>query len=926
MQTFLFTDIADSSRLWQQYPREMSRALADHDHILKRVIQRYKGRIVKSTGDGVHAAFERISDACWAAIAIQQELSGHPWEETGPLRVRMGLHTGEAERRDGDYFGTSVNKAARLMALAAGGQVLLTEISFGLLKDIGAEGLKGRLIGKYRLKGLAGRTGIYQLTHPDLPGEFPALPGGESVPNNLPLELTSFIGREREIDQIIQSMLDTEGNPERRRLVTLIGPGGTGKTRLSIQAARQLREAFMDGVWLVELAPLTDPVAIPQTVLDVLALQETPDTPAIKLLSTYLRERQALLIFDNCEHLVEASAQVIEQILQAAPLVQVLASSREALGIYGETVQRIPSLPLPRGQNETWEQLQSSEAVQLFLARAEAANAQRWLTADSGPAIAQICRRLDGIPLAIEMAAARLRVFSPAQILDRLDDRFRLLTGGSRTALPRLQTLQALIDWSYDLLSEEERGLLRDLSVFADGWTIEMAAAVCADWDVDTLLPSLVDKSLVVAEPQEDGMRYKFLETIRQYARDRLMASGRGAQIRHRHLRYFVTFTYAEDVLDLRTIEEFAARTIPNIENFRAALTWGLEEDPLSALELAGNLMTYWSLGPIVEGLAWVDKSLEIVEGNLETDLENVADRRLRKALANGYLARNLSLFQLGHNEKAYQAAKTSLTLYQGLEGENRLAMIYGMVGLAGISQGIKEGSLEALEKGIELAKSRSNKLLYATLLNIKGLARIYLEMDIPGAVDYMEQAIAIEPTIATWSISGNFALIKIQALTQNWARARELVDLAIQNTAELIYIENKRQLNMYYSERGHIERQSGNLEAALNIYARMILSYRELSMEPAVANLLECFAMIAVQKGQLPRAGRLFGAAEALRERIGADMTSYERMEYEAAVGQLKTLLDPEDLDASWQGGRNMSMDQAIDFSRAYADVPRGR
>ena len=286
MQTFLFTDIADSSRLWQQYPQEMSRALADHDRILKRVIERYNGRIVKSTGDGVHAAFERIADACWAAVAAQQELSAHPWEETGPLQVRMGLHTGEAERRDGDYYGTTVNKAARLMALAAGGQVLLTEISYGLLIDTGAEVLGGLLIGKYRLKGLAGRTGIYQLTHPDLPGEFPALPGGESVPSNLPLEMTSFIGREREIDQIIKSMLDTEDNPERRRLVTLIGPGGTGKTRLSIQAARQLREAFTDGVWLVELAPLTDPASIPQTVLDVLDLQETPDTPAIKLIST----------------------------------------------------------------------------------------------------------------------------------------------------------------------------------------------------------------------------------------------------------------------------------------------------------------------------------------------------------------------------------------------------------------------------------------------------------------------------------------------------------------------------------------------------------------------------------------------------------------------------------------------------------------
>jgi predicted ATPase len=827
----------------------------------------------------------------------------------------MGLHTGDAEFRDGDFYGTSVNKAARVMSLATGGQILLSEITYAFLDEAAGSEFGGRHLGAYRLKGLSGKTGIYQLIHPDLSANFAPLKGREAVPNNLPEEMTSFIGREQEIDQITNYLVDMETDPARRRLVMLIGPGGTGKTRLSIQAARAVREAFTDGVWLVELAALTDPEMIPSTLLNVLDLQETSSTPAIKLISSYLQEKQTLLIFDNCEHLIDACARLIEQILQAAPLVQVLASSREALGINGETVQRIQSLPLPGSGEESWEEIQKSEAIQLFLARAESANAQQWLTAENRSFIFQICHRLDGIPLAIEMAAAQLRVFSPSQILERLDDRFRLLTGGSRTALPRLQTLQALIDWSYELLTEEEKGLFQDLSVFAGGWTIEMALEICSDWDVYALLPQLVDKSLVVAEPQGEGMGYQFLETIRQYARDRLMNSGRSSKIRDQHLNYFVSFSEPIEFLNFLKLEKYATQMEPNLENFRRALTWGIDENPLSALELAGNLLPLWTSVSVIEGISWVDKTLGKVESMPHHNGNAEANLRITKALANGYLARSALLFPMGHNEQK------SIDLYKTLGDEARLTLAYGLFGLAGISIGKNIPALEAIEAGLDLAEKNSNRFMYALLLNIKGLAKIYLEMDIQSARELMEQAIALEPLITTNSISGNFALIKIQAFTQNWDRARELVELALEGVAKSAYPENKRQINMYLAERGHIERQSGNLDAALNIYARMITSYRELSMEPAVANLLECFAMIAAQKGQLIRAGRLFGAAEALRERIHADMTSYERIEYEAALSGFRSMINPEQLATAWQSGRSLTMDQAIHDAQRYAE-----
>ena len=921
IHTFLFTDIADSSHLWQEFPKEMSQALTAHDDIVHRLIPQFKGQIIKSTGDGVHATFDRVANAAHAVVAVQKELRDYPWQETGPLHVRMGLHTGDAESRDGDFYGTSVNKAARVMSLASGGQILLSDTTYTLLDEATDGDFNGRYLGAHRLKGLSGKTGIYQLIHPGLPDDFSPLKGVEAVPNNLPEETTSFIGREQEIDQIVNYLVDTESDTVRRRLVTLIGPGGTGKTRLSIQVARAVREAFPDGVWLFELAALTDPETIPNNVLKVLKLQETSGTPALKMLTSYLGDKQALLIFDNCEHLIDACAQLIEQILQAAPLMQVLASSREALGVSGETVQRIQSLPLPDSSTQAWDELQKSAAIQLFMARAESANAQQWLTAEYGTAIAQICRRLDGIPLAIEMAAARLNIFSPSQILERLDDRFRLLTGGSRTALPRLQTLQALIDWSYDLLSEEEKGLFQDLSAFAGGWTIEMALEVCSDWDVYSLLPQLVDKSLVMAEPQGDVMRYQFLETIRQYARDRMMDAGRATKIRDQHLNYFVSYSQPGDFVNAITGKQYTLRMLPDLENCRRALTWGIDQDPLSALELAGNLTTFWTNVSIREGISWVDKSLEKV-ASMQVHYEKTGeDLRLKRALANGYLARSGLMFPLGRNEQAFEAAGKSVELFETLEDEFRLTFAHGLFGLAGISIGENKAALESIEAASVLEEKNPNRFVRALLLNLKGLAAIYLERDIQSARELMEQAIALDPAIATSMISGTFALIKIQALSQNWDRARELVEMALDGVAKSGLADNKRQINMYISERGHIERRSGNLDAALNIYSRMISSYRELGMEPAVANLLECFAMIAVQKGQLIRAGKLFGAAEALRERTQADMMPYERMEYEAAMSGFKSMIEPEELSAAWQSGRSYTTDQAIDEALRYAE-----
>jgi len=922
MLTFLFTDIAGSSALWQQFPQAMRAALAVHDDIVRSAITDHHGTIVKSTGDGFHAAFDQVADAAAAACEAQKNLAAYPWTETGPLHVRIGLHTGDAEARDGDYYGPAVNKAARIMSLAGGGQVLLSDVSASILAESPTDSLHTKSLGTHRLKGLAGRTALHQLVHPELPSEFPPIRGGEDVPSNLPEELTSFVGRTDETERLIRYLVDTEADPERRRLVTVIGPGGTGKTRLSIRAARAVREAFSDGVWLIELAPLADAAVIPGAVLDVLHVQETGAVPPEQTITTYLRDKQALLVFDNCEHLVEAVARLIERILRAAPLVQVLASSREALGIYGETILRIPSLPLPDAADPDWETVRRTDAVRLFVERAGAAGASHWMRAEHGPAIAQICRRLDGIPLALEMAAARLRVFSPAQILERLDDRFRLLTGGARTALPRLQTLQALIDWSYDLLDEEEKGLFQDLSVFAGGWTIEMAEAVCPDQDVYFLLPQLVDKSLVTAEPGEDGFRYRYLETMRQYARDRLMESGRAAVVRDRHAAYFVQATVSEELIDVRLMADHFVRLAPELENCRAALTWSMDRDPLRALEIAGNLLTVWSYGPLREGQAWIEQALAAVEPRLDTYLAAGEGDRIWLALARAYLARSGMMFASGHTERATRAAEAAGEHFRRIGHLAGLRISLALYALAGLSIGIREPALEALGEAEGMSRPDDPPSTRALMVNLRGLAKIYLEMDLQGAAALMEQAVAIDPTIATNSVSGIFALIKIHSFAQNWERARELTEIGLESVRQSVTPANKRLFNMYTTERGHIERMSGNFEAALNIYARMIVAYREISMDPAVANLLECFAMIAVAKEQPERAARLFGAAEALREKLGADMTAYERMEYEPEVASLREGMDAEAFEAAWAAGAGMDVDRAIALARDYADV----
>jgi predicted ATPase/class 3 adenylate cyclase len=532
--TFLFTDIEGSTRLWEEEPERMRRALARHDAISRAAVESHRGLVVKSTGDGVHAAFDDALDALGAAVDLQQALAD-PATNGVPLRVRCGLHAGIVECRDNDFFGTAVNRAARIMAAAHGGQVLVSQAVATLVNDRLIPGIALRDLGVVRLRDLTSAVHVYQLLHPQLRADFPALRTLEATPNNLPQQLTSFIGRKRELTEV-EKLLG------RTRLLTLVGVGGIGKTRLSLQLAASVMDQYSDGVWLVELAALADSRDVPLAVASVLGVTEVAGYPVAETLYRFAKDRKLLLILDNCEHLLHACAELAKHLLQAGPDVRVLASSREPLHVAGETSYPVPALTIPKSDPTiALADLEQFEAANLFIDRARSAQPALQWTPQNVVAVANICRRLDGIPLALELAAARVRALSVEKIAARLNDRFSLLTRGDTTALPRQQTLRALIDWSFELLTEHERALLQRLAVFAGGWTLEAAEAVGAGGDVSRtdvlgLLANLVDKSLVTLEAE--GERYRLLETVRQYAQEKLDESGEADQTRKRHLDF----------------------------------------------------------------------------------------------------------------------------------------------------------------------------------------------------------------------------------------------------------------------------------------------------------------------------------------------------------------------------------------------------
>ena len=599
--TFLFTDIEGSTRLWQQHPESMRTALARHDALLGSIIESHAGVVVKSRGEGdsIFAVFVRASDAVAATCAIQQALLHEPWPADISIRVRMALHTGESELRDDDYYGATVNRCARLRAIAHGGQVVLSEAAAQLAQDAMPAGVSLLDMGSHRLKDLQRPEHVFQLVHPDLPADFPALNSLDAHPHNLPVQLTSFIGREGEIDEV-NGLLTTA------RLVTLAGAGGSGKTRLAQEIGVSLIEDYPGGVWFIGLATLSDPKMLRPHVADTLNVGEDA-------LYGFLQGKSILLILDNCEHLLAGAASLVQWLL-SCPGVTVIATSREALNLAGERTFQVPPLPIPDGKADQGI-MAGCASVQLFLERAQAANPAFELTASNAASVGQIVRRLDGIPLAIELAASRVKLLQPAAIASRLDESFKFLKGGPVDALPHHQTLERAIDWSYDMLDSEQQTLFCQLSVFRGGFTLDAAAAVSGAEDEYEALESLgqlVDKSLVRTMPAGEENRYSLLEPLRQYAAARITAD-EAAETGGRHARYFQDLAEqaAPELRGPRQLE-WLARLETEHDNLRVAMGWGLEAgDADLAQRTAAALAWFWIVRRhVTEAGEWFDRVL----------------------------------------------------------------------------------------------------------------------------------------------------------------------------------------------------------------------------------------------------------------------------------------------------------------------------
>jgi predicted ATPase/class 3 adenylate cyclase len=936
--TFLFTDLEDSTQLWEDYHQAMKSALARHDAILQAAVKAENGLIIKTTGDGLHAVFPTATDGVEAVLSAQLGLRAEAWDETGPLRVRMALHSGDAELRDGDYYGSVVNRAARIMGTASGEQILISGSTADLTRDHLPAGVALLDLGEHHLRGLHRPEKLYQVLHPDLPAEFLPLKTLGTVPNNLPAEITSFIGRENELAEVTRLLAPGESI---HRLVTLTGPGGTGKTRLALEAAGDMLEDYPHGVWLAELAPVTNPQHVVRAVASPMGIRDQGARPLELMVLDHLRSQQALVILDNCEHLIDECARLAETLLRDCPQLHILASSREALGIAGERPFRVRSLSLPpETDSKSIAELHQYEAVRLFVERAAVVKPSFTLSTGNAQDISKICRRLDGIPLAIELAAARVRVLSPDQIVDRMDDRFRLLTGGSRTALPRQRTLQALIDWSYDLLPEAECTLLCRLSVFTGGWTLEAAESVAGfepldPYEVLDLLEQLVNKSLVVAESTELGMRYHMLESIRQYAQEKLADSGEGELVRERHLSYYLA--QSQDAfrafMDLQPPGDWGVRFKPEADNFRAAWARALEVGVGPALEFASSFSTAWSqVMPLVEvhrfqgsALALAEDTPEFVASNAPEENRLLLARALISAMAVASGARLLP--------QTWEYAKRSAALAEETGDKETWVWARSILLMSAVFTGGKEVLQKWVDEDYELVMQYGRDYHKAISLILWGTFRFF------ATGKYSQESLERwEEGMAMLRGGGNLwsqgSALQIAAdLSKFRGEAEEARQLAEQVLEIYTELGDKYAANPARSLLADLARQEGDLEQAARLYRGTILVWRDTGRADSGVRTVESLAYIMHAEAQkyadiarqalLEYAITLVSAADAIRLSNGKPVTFLDKPEYEQELAELREEAGEDEFQSAWRKGQAMDLDQVILLATEEITLP---
>lgn len=687
---FLFSDVEASTRRWEQYGEAMRDALRRHDEIVRDAIETHRGYVFKTIGDAFCAAFSSAADALEAATDAQRRLEGEDFRSVDGLRVRMAIHAGETDERAGDYFGSAVNRTARLLSAAHGGQIVLSAYAAELAFEKLPEGITLRNLGTVPLRGVKEPERVYQAVGAGLRSEAKPLRALETPPNNLPRQSTSFVGRHDDLARV-EALLD-EGS-----VVTLVGAGGIGKTRLALEVAASRLNDERDGVWLADLSAVGDPELIASTILSAVGAELSHDRDPLADLIGYLQGRQLLLVLDNSEHLVADVAPIVAHLVEQCPHLTVLATSRSPLDISCERIYRLATLD-------------ASSAVRLFADRAQAAN-PAFRVEPKIAAVEAICGRLDGIALAIELAAARVRTMSVESLASHLE--LRLLTGG-RDRRPRQQTMRALIGWSYELLSEDERRVLRRAAVFLKGFTLALAAQVCStegddEWRVFDLLTSLADKSLVVVDVEEADQRYRLLEPIREYGWDELVEAGELVDARRRHAAAFAAFAAAAyEEWEAGPADDWFARVERELANLRAALRWSLDEKNdvgLGALLVAAATIVFLRLGLLAEGIEWSNRALEI-----GSSVPSSVEARMRYGLSMLYS-------NTGSERKCLDEALLSASLYRALDDPRGLARALSQVASRYAPQSRYGEAKTAAEEALRLARATGDRRLLADVL-----------------------------------------------------------------------------------------------------------------------------------------------------------------------------------------------------------------
>lgn len=902
--TFLFTDIEGSTRLWEQQPEYMRAALERHNSILRSAIEAHQGWVFRTAGDAFFASFRSAPAALAAAVEAQKKLHQESWPLETPLRVRMALHTGEAEEEDGDYVGASLNRIGRLIAVGYGGQILLTQAAQELVRDALPAEVDLLSLGQHRFRDLNYPEQLFQVLIAGLPADFPPLKSVEAIPNNLPLQLTSFIGRQKLLEKAVEMLSEN-------RLLTITGAGGTGKTRLAIQLAASQLEAFPDGIWFVELAPLSDPTLLPQIVASVLNVREHPQQLLQDSIRDAVRGKRMLIMLDNCEHLIEACAQFASLLLTASEEVKILASSREVLAVPGEITLRVPPLSLPPALEEASPRaLLESEAVQLFVERARSVQPHFEISEQNSAAIAQICQYLDGIPLAIELAAARIHLLTPQQIAARLNNLFSLLTGGSRTALPRQQTLKAMIDWSYDLLSESEQKLMRMLSVFNGGWPLEAAEAVwkhispeednlefsTSSEEVLDLLSQLVNKSLVMVSDQGGEVRYRMLEPIRHYAQKKLAEAGERSGRHQAHFQYFSQLSRQANA-GIRGDEdiEWTVRLEKDHDNLRAALRWGIENDPLASLDMGANLDIFWSgRGYSSQGRRWLQAGLD----KLEVQGTASGSPETLRIKARALYAYGIMAIIQGDNHAAREKLEAALKIQRQTGDLPAVLQSLPQLSLAYLFLNEIEQSQALAEEGEALGRKLQDPIALGLSLSILAQISMRRENGYQQALDKIQESARLLRVHGNrwFSALSLMGLGIISYLAQDFSTASEHFAESKQLFQKVGDLHFTNVVNSYQAD---VARQKGDYAKAEGLYKETLKKWLRIGHRGGVARCLECLAMLALSQGLQGSeeehlagselAGTLLGAAERIRETSKVNMTIDEILDFSLQTALLR-------------------------------------